>query len=295
MARVRQISPRAPKDEDLAALSWPARTAFYFLPCHADCEGRLEDRPKYLKSEIFPYDDVDMESVLAELAAPRMQNPGPFIVRYQVNGRRYIQVLRFYRYQNPHPNERKAYDKARKSGDAIPPPAKDLLPKTVAATSRDVINNVSDPADDGTSRAGSSVPSEPSEPSGSSDPLAKTPFSQPVYWDEAEQQVVIDEDWLHNEIDNYQTEAGVRLTRKEYEHEAEQLRLKLLADPRLRALMRKANGEPSVESQFKRLATFTAGHFKSAIRQKANREKRPERKTAVQLAVEAEARLGSRR
>ena len=112
---------------------------------------------------------------------------------------------------------------------------------------------------------------------GSFGELSESAPPGPVHWDSAIQNVVIDEDWLRDEIEDYQHEAGVELTRREYEHEAEQLRLKLLADPRLRACIRKANGKPSSESQFKRLATFTAGWFKSAIRMKAERANRPAR------------------
>ena len=99
----------------------------------------------------------------------------------------------------------------------------------------------------------------------------------PVHWDGSIQQVVIDEDWLRSEIEDYQHEAGVQLTRREYEHEAEQLRLKLLENTRLRACIRKADGKPSTDSQFKRLATFTAGWFKRAVRMKAERANHPVR------------------
>jgi hypothetical protein len=103
------------------------------------------------------------------------------------------------------------------------------------------------------------------------------PESAPVHWDSAIRNVVIDESWLHAEIDDFQNEAGVQLTRAEYEHESEQLRLKLLEDTRLRACIRKADGKPSAESRFKGLATYTSGWFKRAIRMKAQRLNRSAR------------------
>lgn len=110
-----------------------------------------------------------------------------------------------------------------------------------------------------------------------------------VHWDAAIQNVVLDEDWLRDEISEFQSEAGAHLTLAEYQHEAEQLRLKLLEDPRLRACIRKANGKPSSPAQFKRLETFTLGWFKRAVRLKAGRQARPARASPVTKAQHANA------
>lgn len=85
MARIRTIKPEFFKHEGIAEL--PAMTRLFFIGMwlHADIEGKLEDRPKRLKIEIFPYDNYDVEKGLTEL-----QNAG-FISRYKgnanVNGR----------------------------------------------------------------------------------------------------------------------------------------------------------------------------------------------------------------
>lgn len=100
---------------------------------------------------------------------------------------------------------------------------------------------------------------------------ANAPQPHPVHWDSAIRNVVIDKGWLRGELEEYQREAGVVLTEPEYEHEAEQLRLELLRDARLRACIRKANGKPSTDSKFKALATYTSGWFKRALRFKAGR------------------------
>src|SRR6476620_8645687 len=64
----------------------------------ADKDGRLLDRPRRLAAEIFPYDVVDGEGMLAELAA----NPG-LIIRYTTpDGRRCIQITNFTKHQSPH-------------------------------------------------------------------------------------------------------------------------------------------------------------------------------------------------
>ena len=52
MARIRSLKPEFFKDEDLALLPFEARILYSGLWCYADREGRLEDRPKYLKADI---------------------------------------------------------------------------------------------------------------------------------------------------------------------------------------------------------------------------------------------------
>jgi hypothetical protein len=73
---------------------------FEGLWCIADREGRLEDRPHRIKSKIFPYRNIpNIDAMLQWLA-----DTG-FVVRYQVGGVRYIQVVQFSTHQSPHVNE----------------------------------------------------------------------------------------------------------------------------------------------------------------------------------------------
>lgn len=99
MSRSRNIKPGFFQNEDLAELPFEYRILFQGLWCEGDREGRLEDRPKRLKAAIFPYDNVDVDAGLASLAA------SGFIVRYEAEGKRYIQTLNFVKHQNPHKKE----------------------------------------------------------------------------------------------------------------------------------------------------------------------------------------------
>ncbi len=65
----------------------------------ADREGRLEDRPKKIKAQIFPYDECDVDALLGELARRE------FIQRYEADGLRIIQVTTWHKHQNPHIKE----------------------------------------------------------------------------------------------------------------------------------------------------------------------------------------------
>jgi len=99
MPRARNIKPGFFRNEELVELPFSYRILFAGLWVIADRAGRLEDRPKRIKMEVFPADDVDIEDGLNAL-----QSRG-FLLRYSADGARYIQVLNFEKHQNPHKNE----------------------------------------------------------------------------------------------------------------------------------------------------------------------------------------------
>ncbi|WP_196913765.1 hypothetical protein [Pseudomonas nitroreducens] len=100
MARSRNIKPSFFKNEDLADLPPFDRLLFIGLWCLADREGRLEDRPRRIKIELFPGDGYDVEVGLANL-----QGKG-FIDRYEVAGFTVISLPNFARHQSPHSTEK---------------------------------------------------------------------------------------------------------------------------------------------------------------------------------------------
>jgi hypothetical protein len=102
MARARNIKPGFFHNEDLVEVPFETRLLFIGLWTLADRRGRLEDRPKRIKMELFPVDDVDIDTSLNQL-----QDHG-FILRYCVGDGRYIQVLAFNKHQNPHKTERES-------------------------------------------------------------------------------------------------------------------------------------------------------------------------------------------
>jgi len=110
MARIRALKPDFFKDEDLAILPCEARLLYAGLWCFADREGRLEDRPKYLKVEIFPYDNINIEKLLNLLSTPNIpERPEKcFIRRYTVNDRKYIDIPEFLKHQSPHNTEKES-------------------------------------------------------------------------------------------------------------------------------------------------------------------------------------------
>ena len=99
MARIRTIKPQFFTDDVLSDLSPLARLLFVGLWTLADREGRLEDRPKRIKVELLPYDNVDVDELLNILADHK------FITRYTANFHRYIEIRTFAKHQNLNPRE----------------------------------------------------------------------------------------------------------------------------------------------------------------------------------------------
>ncbi|MCH5584586.1 hypothetical protein MK805_06335 [Shimazuella sp. AN120528] len=100
MARSRNIKPGFFLNDLLAEVDPLGRLLFAGLWTIADREGRMEDRPKRIKAEILPYDNCDVVELLDEL------NNRNFIMRYQVDGGKYIQITGWHKHQNPHVKEK---------------------------------------------------------------------------------------------------------------------------------------------------------------------------------------------
>lgn len=99
MARARGIKPGFFSNDALAELPFEFRLLFIGLWTVADKRGRLLDRPKKIRMEIFPGDDVDCDLGLKMLAK------AGFIIRYEAAGVPCIQILNWEKHQNPHIKE----------------------------------------------------------------------------------------------------------------------------------------------------------------------------------------------
>jgi hypothetical protein len=111
MARIRYIKPDFFLDENLADLPVEARLLFAGLWCHSDKLGRMEDRPRRIKAQIFPYDSLDADALLAQLAV------AGFIVRYTVDAAQYIEIINFTKHQKVHHTEKESMLPAPKDGE----------------------------------------------------------------------------------------------------------------------------------------------------------------------------------
>jgi len=99
MARTRNIKPGFFKNDELAECSLAARLLFAGLWCIADKAGRLEYRPKRIKADVMPFDNVDVDELVTELANRT------FLAVYLHGNCKYLQILNFEKHQRPHPKE----------------------------------------------------------------------------------------------------------------------------------------------------------------------------------------------
>jgi len=103
MARTRYLRPGFFKNETLASLTPYHRLLFAGLWLIADRAGRLEDRPRRIKAELFPYDDLTVEAVNRML--DDLSDGDGFIERYEAGGAKVIQIRKWSEHQRPHSNE----------------------------------------------------------------------------------------------------------------------------------------------------------------------------------------------
>lgn len=96
-AKIRSVKPEFFQHDELFDLEresgLPIRLAYVGLWTQCDREGRFEWKPRFLKLQILPYDDVDFAAVLDAL-----QSRG-FVARYDVDGRCFGVVPSFTRHQ----------------------------------------------------------------------------------------------------------------------------------------------------------------------------------------------------
>lgn len=114
MPRTRNIKPTFFRNEDLAECSVEARLLYIGLWTLADCCGRLEDRPRRIKMDLFPADALEVKPLLDEL-----EGKG-FIRRYEVDGRKLLWVPKFVA------NQCISWKEAKRGSD-LPPHPDDTL------------------------------------------------------------------------------------------------------------------------------------------------------------------------
>lgn len=145
--RRREIAPGFFSNETLGSGSPLAQILFASLWCQGDRLGFVEDRPRRVAANAFPY-RPDAQSQIDELIDELIC--GGFVVRCTINETRLLHVVNFTKWQHPHPRETAS--------------AWALQGKTKARPRTGLGH-----AKARSSRAGSSVSSGPSGPSGPSD------------------------------------------------------------------------------------------------------------------------------
>lgn len=132
MPRSRNIKPGFFANDELADCQPLTRLLFIGLWTIADRNGVLEDKPRKIKAQVLPYDECDIEKLLAELIK------AGFLIRFQTEGQDYLHVENFKRHQNPHQKEESRFPD---------PPIEQALDKPDTSTRQASDEHASSPAD----------------------------------------------------------------------------------------------------------------------------------------------------
>jgi len=82
----------------MSRLTRDQRLLFIGLFSNADDQGRIKGHPLFLRSAIFPYDNIPEDQIKADLAA--IESIGSVHV-YEIDGMPYIQIAGWWKYQSP--------------------------------------------------------------------------------------------------------------------------------------------------------------------------------------------------
>jgi hypothetical protein len=105
MARARVVRPDFWGDEKIAMVSRDARLTFVGLWTVSDDYGVAKGSPKWLKSQIFPYDNITIDEFTAWLNELEELKP-PVIIRFEYHGEIYYFIPKFLKHQKiDHPSK----------------------------------------------------------------------------------------------------------------------------------------------------------------------------------------------
>jgi len=117
VARIRTIKPEIWVDEKLVECSFAARLLFIGLLNFADDDGRMEYRPKKIKMQIFPADDVDISGLLGEIRREKL------VIVYEVDNKEYLQIKGFQKHQKVDKRSKSKHPAPEESRRIPPNPA----------------------------------------------------------------------------------------------------------------------------------------------------------------------------
>lgn len=96
MARRRMIDPNFWQSEDVAKLNIRQRLLFVGLFSNADDEGKLRGNPAFVRSLIFPYEDISISDIEDDL---NIIEKVASLSQYEVEGNKYIKLINWTKFQ----------------------------------------------------------------------------------------------------------------------------------------------------------------------------------------------------
>lgn len=99
MARIRSVHPKICESDDMVGVPAEVERTFVRLWTHCDDEGRCKDNPLLIKAAIYPV-LVEMTAELVDVHLRDLSRRG-LVVRYEVDGQRYLAIPSWPKYQKP--------------------------------------------------------------------------------------------------------------------------------------------------------------------------------------------------
>jgi hypothetical protein len=121
MARRRMIDPNFWQSEDVSKLTIRQRLLLIGLFSNADDEGKLRGNPAFVRSLVFPYEDISISDIEEDLEV--IENIAS-IMQYEVEGNKYIKLINWTKFQRvdkpqksmiPEPNNHSENDSKNES------------------------------------------------------------------------------------------------------------------------------------------------------------------------------------
>jgi len=97
MGKKRLLDSKIRKSQSFAELTYRQRDLWQGIITMADDQGRLPGAPAFIRSIVWPYDDITLKEVSEDLHA--ISDSG-YITIYEADGGRYIQIVKWWCYQN---------------------------------------------------------------------------------------------------------------------------------------------------------------------------------------------------
>ena len=110
MGKKRTIDSKIRTSQSFAGLTYRQRDLWQGIITTADDQGRMHANPMYVRSAVWPYDDIKPDEVAADLEA---LNLAGYIDTYLANDAEYLQIVKWWEYQQ--------MQWAMKSDDPAPP------------------------------------------------------------------------------------------------------------------------------------------------------------------------------
>lgn len=136
MGRIRYIKPAFHEDIRLAEVSRDVRLLYIGLWNFMDRDGVIEDEPRLIKRNVFPYDDDMTSGVVVELINDLCRIGR--LVRVEWNGGSFLWCPTFAEHQKFHPNEKPIYLIPKETLLAAYQQPSSNLPSTINATTSSV-------------------------------------------------------------------------------------------------------------------------------------------------------------